>query len=127
MPYDSIDIRQRFVARPAIRWLGSLALVLASVLAGLLLLEVGLRVVQGPEALLHWPNLVLKSRLDQRATHGAGIGPSYSHDPTLGFVNTPGWASSGIGFDAQGFRRMPLLAANAAGIALAIPRLGLAR
>ena len=65
MPYDAIDSQRISVARPhrAIRWIGSLALVLASIVVGLLLLEIGCRALQGPQALRHWPNIVLKARI----------------------------------------------------------------
>ena len=90
----------------------SLGLVLGSIVAGFLLLEIGLRVLQGPQALLHWRNLVVASRIEERKEARAGSA-AYIHDPTLGFVNNPGYSSPEINFDAQGFRRTPLLAPGA--------------
>jgi hypothetical protein len=111
MPSDAIDSRRAAPTRSgSIRWLGSLALVLGSLVVGLMALELGCRLVlHGPAALLHWPNLVVASRIAERTEEDAGRGPSYRHDPVLGFVNTPGYVSQGASYDAQGFRRTPML------------------
>jgi hypothetical protein len=115
MPYDAID-RKR-TARTGLgspRWAGPLVLVMGSLVVGLLGLEIGCRLVlHGPAALLHWPNLVVASRIEERKEVDAGRGPSYRHDPVLGFVNTPGYVSQGASYDAQGFRRTPLLGVGA--------------
>jgi hypothetical protein len=95
------------------RRLTSLAVVLCSVVVGLLLLEIGCRLLRGPQALLEWRNLVVASRIEERTEPNAERGPSYRHDPVLGFVNNPGYASPSINFDSQGFRRVPPLPANA--------------
>lgn len=102
-------VRRTETAAP-VRWLGSLALVLASCIVGLLLLEIACRLMLGgPQALTHWPNLVLKSRLEAKKVQGPDLGPSYVHDPELGYVNKPGYQSWALNFDAHGFRAMPPL------------------
>jgi lysophospholipase L1-like esterase len=113
MSSDTIEYLRASVAKPrrAIRGLGSLALVLCSTLAGLMLLETGLRLLEGPPALLDWRNLVLVSRIEERKE--ANSGAFYRHDPVLGYVNAPGWASPAINYDSQGFRRTPMLSAGA--------------
>jgi hypothetical protein len=114
MPYDSIDSQRASVAKPiAIRWLGALGLMLASIVAGLLLLEIGCRLLLGPPALRDWQNLVLKSRIESRNQKDPEQDSAYAYDPALGFVNRPGYASWALNFDSQGFRRMPRLAADA--------------
>jgi len=81
---------------------GRIALVAGSVLAGLLLFEVGIRLLdQGPSGLLHWPNLVLEAR-ERRAGDARMI-----YDPRLGFVPKPGLSNAGLHYDARGFRRSP--------------------
>jgi hypothetical protein len=108
MPYDSIEPQRPSVANSgAIRRIGSLALVLVSVMVGLMLLELGCRALRGPEALLHWPNLVLQARVDARKAQNPLRESAYVYDRTLGFVNQPGYRSAQINFDSQGFRRMP--------------------
>jgi lysophospholipase L1-like esterase len=115
MSSHSIDSRRARAAksRAAVRWLGALGLVLASVVVGLMLLEIGLRALRGPQALRHWPNLVLQARIEARTGQNAEGSSGYRHDPALGFVNQPGYAAGQINFDAQGFRRMPALPADA--------------
>jgi len=115
MRYDVIDSQRASVARPgaATRWVGSLGLVLASLVAGLLLLEVGCRLVRGPESLLAWRNLVLDSRIAARRDQEREQITAYVHDPALGFLNRPGYASPKLNYDGQGFRRMPSLPASA--------------
>src|SRR5579871_3310255 len=115
MPYDAIATQRSSVARPraAIRWLGSLGLILASFVVGLMLLEVACRLMQGgPQALAHWPNLVLLSRIEAKKLQGPDLGPSYVHDPTLGYVNKPNYRSWSINYDEHGFRFMPPLRAD---------------
>ena len=80
---------------------GRLALVVASVLFTLGVLEIGCRLWRGPESLLDWSNIVLK---DRRATRAAGDG-RLKYDAELGFV------------PAQGYRPTPA----PAGLALAEP------
>jgi hypothetical protein len=109
MPYDSIEPQRPAVARSgaAIRWIGSFALVFASIVVGLMLLEIGLRAVRGPQALVHWPNLVLQARSEAREVQSPLQESAYAYDRTLGFVNQPGYRSPQLNFDSQGFRRMP--------------------
>lgn len=95
-------------ARP----LASVALVLASIIVGLLALEIGCRLLRGPSTLLHWNNLVLATRLEARRPEIAGAS-AYVVDATLGFVNAPNYTSASTNFDSQGFRRMPPPAADA--------------
>ena len=76
---------------------GRLALVLASVLFTLGVLELGCRLWRGPDSLLAWSNLVLEERRATRATsagrlqYDAGLGfvPTERYRPTLA---TPGLA-----------------------------------
>jgi hypothetical protein len=101
---------RRIESRGRIEWLPSLALVLASFVVGLMLLELACRLMlAGPQALTHWPNLVLKSRLEAKKAQGPDLGPSYVHDPNLGYVNKPNYQSWALNFDAHGFRFMPPL------------------
>jgi hypothetical protein len=112
MPYDAIDTRVGGT-RATPRWLGSLALVLASFVAGLLLLEIACRlIVGGPPALVHWQNLVLASRLEAKRLQGPDLGPSYVHDPETGYGNKPGYQSWALNYDNHGFRVMPPLASG---------------
>ena len=115
MRYDVIDSQRASVAKPrtAIRWVGSLGLVLASLVAGVVLLEIGCRLLRGPEALLEWRNLVLDSRIAARKDQEREQISSYVHDPALGFLNRPGYASPKLNHDREGFRLMPPLPANA--------------
>jgi hypothetical protein len=113
MPNDVIDTRQSLAAKPqgTRRTLGSIGLVLASVIVGLLLLELGCRGMRGgPGALLHWENLVLISRLEAKKAQGPDLGPTYVYDPGLGYVNKPNYHSRTLNFDAAGRRVMPPLA-----------------
>jgi hypothetical protein len=67
--------------------LGRLALVVASVLVTLGVLEIGCRLWRGPESLFDWRNLVLDER---RTTRAAGVG-RLKYDADLGFVPTQGY------------------------------------
>src|SRR5262245_12191482 len=100
-------------SRFGIRWLGTLSLALCSIVAGLLVLEIGCRLLRGPEALLNWQNLVLVSRIEAMKVDNPEVGSSFSYHQTLGFMNTPGYASARVNYDSQGFRRMPSLPATA--------------
>jgi hypothetical protein len=82
-----------------------LALVLGSVLVGLILLELGCRALQ-PGGLAHWENLVLKERL--RASR-ENTGSRYLKDARLGWVQKP-TTSADVNYDAQGFRATPPIA-----------------
>lgn len=89
---------------------GRIALVIASILAGLLLLEIGCRVARGPQALLHWNNIVLDQRM---AMARRNLNSRFSYDPQLGYVQRAGFGSEGLNYDEHGFRRMPPLPADA--------------
>ena len=70
--------------------LGRLALVVASVLVTLGVLEIGCRLWRGPSALLDWSNIV---REDRRAMRAAGVG-RLKYDADLGFVPTEGYRAT---------------------------------
>lgn len=83
---------------------GRLLLVALSIVAGLLVLELGLRLVEGgPQALVEWPNYVAEDRIELR-NHSA---VRAKHDPQLGFVGLPNYASADFNYDARGFRVTP--------------------
>ncbi|MBS0521208.1 MAG: hypothetical protein JSR90_21085 [Proteobacteria bacterium] len=90
--------------------LGRAALVAASVFVTLIVLELGCRLVRGPEWLVHWSNLVLDER---RATRSGG-GGRLVHDDALGFVSHPGYARDGVTYDAHGYRLAPTTARDLA-------------
>ena len=48
--------------------------------------------MQGPKALLDWHNLVVASRIQERAQSNSGAA-TYRHDSVLGFVNAPIWVT----------------------------------
>jgi hypothetical protein len=84
---------------------GRIALVLGSVLFSLVLLELGCRIARGPEWLVQWPNIILQDRLrTQKDVVGRSV-----HDPRLGFVGRPNYASSDgrLHYDANGLRVTP--------------------
>ena len=83
--------------------LGRLALVLGSLLFGLILLELGCRLVAGPHALLHWPNLVLQQRVSSVAENTA---IRYRYDAHLGWVQKE-TRSAHVNYDADGIRYTP--------------------
>jgi hypothetical protein len=94
---------------------GRIALVIGSVLFSLVLLELGCRLARGPEWLVQWPNIILQDRLrTQRDVVGRSI-----HDPRLGFVGRPNYASSDgrLHYDERGL----LVTPAPEGIALARP------
>ena len=70
--------------------LGRLALVVASVLVTLGVLEIGCRLWRGPSALLDWSNIVLE---DRRAMRAAGVG-RLKYDAALGFVPSEGYRAT---------------------------------
>jgi hypothetical protein len=86
-------------------WAGRIALIAASVVVSLALLEVGSRVLRsGPEALVHWPNLAWNLMKDG----GPGANScSYIHDDLLGWASPRNCISPGYNIDADGFRRAP--------------------
>jgi len=86
-------------------WAGHIALIAASVLLSLALLEVASRFVRsGPEALAHWPNLAW----DLMKDGGPGANScSYIHDDVRGWASPSNCVSPGYNLDANGFRRTP--------------------
>lgn len=92
----------------------SAVLVACSVVASLLVLELGLRLVLlGPKGLVEWPNLVREARVSIRAYSGARAQP---HE-RLGFVGLANYRSADFNIDARGFRVSPA----PAGLALKEP------
>ena len=83
--------------------LGRAALVVGSLVVGLLVLELGCRLWRGPAALLDWSNIILRER---QATLSAGAG-RLKHDSELGFVLRPGFAADGVTYDLSGHRLTP--------------------
>jgi hypothetical protein len=79
------------------------ALVAASIVLSLLLLELACRLVRlGPAGLAHWPNLA-RERMGNSAD-GAGS-CSYAYDAQVGWTSPPNCASAGYNVDADGFRK----------------------
>ncbi len=85
--------------RPRSELLRRIALVLASIVIGLGLLEVGLRATSG-NWLFVWSNFVLEARkvLVERDSGRT------AHDPQLGYVPRAGYSGQGITIDANGLR-----------------------
>ncbi len=74
-------------------------LVLASIVVGLVALEIGLRATTWGY-LFKWPNFVL----DARTVLAERDGHAYLHDDRLGYVPRPGYAAPGVTIDADGLR-----------------------
>ncbi len=74
-------------------------LVVASLLVGLMALEIGLRAVSGGW-LFVWPNFVL----DARTVLAQQDSGRYVHDDRLGYVPRAGYAAPGLTIDADGLR-----------------------
>jgi lysophospholipase L1-like esterase len=89
---------------------GRIALVVASVLCGLFMLEIGCRVAHGPQTLLHWKNIVLEQR---RIMARQNLDSRFSYDQRLGYVQRAGFGAKGLHYDQHGFRLMPPLPADA--------------
>jgi lysophospholipase L1-like esterase len=85
---------------------GRLALLAASIVATLLVLELGCRLALGRYYLRHWPNLVLDLR-EGTARYAQQV---LVHDPELGFTPRPGHVRPGGTHDADGMRSTPPLA-----------------
>jgi lysophospholipase L1-like esterase len=94
---------------------GNIALVIGSIVAALLALELGCRLLRGPGSLTDWHNLVLRDRVYTREMRIGRLQP----DRALGFVNTPNYHTAQFTYDARGFRVAP----NPEGVALAEPPL----
>ena len=75
--------------------LGRAALLAVSIVVGLLMLELGLRLIEvGPGALVDWPNYVRQQRIASRAHSGAQARPIWAP----GFVGQPGYASADLNY-----------------------------
>jgi hypothetical protein len=99
---------------------GRLALVVGSILFSLVVLELGVRALDGWDGLRHWPNLVLKLRNDSWARGDISRAVA---DPRLGFVGRPGYRSGdgALTYDAHGLRPTPVRPGGSGGVALAEP------
>jgi hypothetical protein len=100
---------------------GRLALLVGTILAGLVAMELGLRLVSnGWAGLTHWPNLVAEARSVSWATGGNSRAV---HDPRLGFVGRPGYRSSDgeLSYDTHGLRPTPAPPSESGGATLAEP------
>ena len=84
--------------------LGRFALVIGSMLFTLLVVELGARLVRGPEWLWTWQNLVLVERTMADTRNGR-----FAYDAELGFIPTPNFKSAEINYDALGYRIGPAL------------------
>jgi GDSL-like Lipase/Acylhydrolase family len=86
--------------------LGRLALLAGSILFSLGAMEIGLRLMNGWDGLLHWPNLVAQARTVSWAT---GSNSRAVHDPRLGFVGRPGYRSTegDLTYDSRSLRITP--------------------
>ena len=83
----------------------SAALVAASVLFSLLVLELGCRLVRmGSEGLTHWPNL---ARQRTSNTDDGAAPCAFAYDARLGWTSPPNCTSPRYNIDADGYRRTP--------------------
>jgi len=80
--------------------LGNIALVVGSVVVGLVVLELGLRAWSGVW-IAKWPNFVLGAR----TVHNSREEQRLVDDDRLGYVPRPGYVARGVTFDADGLRR----------------------
>ena len=85
---------------------GRLALLAASIVATLVVLELGCRLALGRYYLRHWPNLVLDLR-EGTARYAEQV---TIHDPALGFTPRPAHVRPDGTHDADGMRSTPPLA-----------------
>lgn len=86
-------------ARRRGEWLRRCVLILASILVGLMALEIGLRASTWGY-LFTWPNFVL----DARTVLAERDRGRYVHDDRLGYVPRPGYSAPGVTIDADGLR-----------------------
>ncbi len=103
-------------SRPRSReWFFRTLLVCASVLVGLFVLELGVRIVDaGPQgSLTDWHNIIRQDRVFTRTYTEARA----RYDSALGFTGTPNRSEPDFHYDAQGFRVTPA----PAGVTLAEP------
>ena len=86
--------------------IGRALLVVGLVLFGLLVLEVGCRVVRGTDSLLHWKNIVPDQR--QAAWRASDLDSRFAYDPLLGYTQRPGLAAADLfTYDRNGYRNDP--------------------
>jgi hypothetical protein len=88
----------------------STALVLASILVVLVVLELGVRVARGWEYLWTWPNFVAR----EWAVNDSEVGRRYIDDPLVGHVPKPRFRSALVNYDDEGRRMVPASPADAA-------------
>src|SRR3981189_3738461 len=79
--------------------LGRIALVISSMLLTLLILELGARLMHGPEGAWKWQNLVL---LERDPMAGPRRRPFVYH-AQLGFISTTNFKSTDVNYDARGY------------------------
>ena len=89
--------------------LGRFALVIGSMLFTLLVVELGARLMRGPEWFWTWQNLVLVERTTADTRNGR-----FAYDAELGFIPTPNFRSADINHDALGYRIGPPLSQDEA-------------
>jgi lysophospholipase L1-like esterase len=87
-----------------------IALVLGAVVAGLILLELGLRASTWVYLFI-WPNFVL----DARTVHSERDSGRHVHDAGLGYIPRPAYAAPGLTIDADGLRNSGEAPASTAG------------
>jgi hypothetical protein len=79
------------------------AVVAASILFSLLILELGCRLVRmGPAGLVHWPNI---ARLRMSNAENGADPCTYAYDAQLGWTSPSNCTSAGYNIDAEGFRK----------------------
>ncbi len=86
--------------KPVAQWVRQSLLITASILVGLMALEIGLRASTWGY-LFTWPNFVL----DARTVLAESDRGRYVHDERLGYVPRAGHASGGVTIEAGGLRR----------------------
>lgn len=85
-------------------WMARIALVTASLLVSLALLEVGCRLLRwGPEGLVDWPNLAHQ----RMGTGPGGDRCQYAYSEAIGWTSPANCVSKRYNSDADGFRRAP--------------------
>jgi hypothetical protein len=85
-------------------------LVVGSIVVALVVLEIGCRVVRGPEFLWTWPNFVAR----EWAVNDTEVKRRFIDDPLLGHVPKPAFRSNLVNYGPEGRRVMPLPPADVA-------------
>jgi hypothetical protein len=102
--YKSLFETDRRTVRPS-ELSSRIALVLASCIFSLLLLELACRLVRiGPAALTDWPNLA-RERMSNNEDGTGSCG--YAYDATLGWTTPPNCSSPSYSVDGDGYRLTP--------------------